>query len=219
MARKPRADQPFNILVVAQSGRLQYEALLFALSLRARAPDFPGRVIVAEPQRGGAWPRDTAMRPDIREMLLSLGLEIVPFEARHFGERYPNGNKIEALALLPPGEPFLFLDTDTLVTGDLGRLRGDFGRPTASMRREGTWPVEELYWPGYTAIWASLYDRFGLDFETSLDTAQPDEYWRRYLYFNAGWFLGPDPATFGARFLDYALSIRDDPPPELRSSR
>ncbi|MBM1220845.1 hypothetical protein JQU17_15935 [Ponticoccus sp. SC2-23] len=215
MASKVGSDQSVNILVVAQAGRLQYEALLFALSLRRSSPDFPGRVIVAEPERAGAWRKETAIRPDIREILTSLDIEIAPFRAVHFGERYPNGNKIEALSVLPPGEPFLFLDTDTLITGDLTTLPRDFSRPTASMKREGTWPVEELYWPGYTAIWKSLYDKFGLDFESSLDLSQPDEYWQRYLYFNAGWFLGPDPAAFGKLFLDYARAIRGDAPPEL----
>jgi len=215
MARKPRAGQPVNLLIIAQSGRLQYEALLFALSLRRNAPGFQGGFYVAEPQRGGAWHRDPAMRPDIRAMLESLGATILPFTAQHFGESYPNGNKIEALSLLPKGAPFLFLDTDTLVMGDLSELNPKGFAPSASMRREGTWPVEELYWPGYTAIWKSLYDRFGLDFESSLDLSQPDEYWQRYLYFNAGWIIGPDPAEFGRRFLDYALSIRDDPPEEM----
>ncbi len=32
------ARQPFNIMIVAQAGRLQYEALLMAASLRANAP-------------------------------------------------------------------------------------------------------------------------------------------------------------------------------------
>ena len=94
MASKVGSDQSPNILVVAQAGRLQYEALLFALSLRRSSPDFSGRVIVAEPARSGAWRRETAIRPDIREILLSLDVEIAPFEAVHFGERYPNGNKI-----------------------------------------------------------------------------------------------------------------------------
>ena len=35
------------------------------------------------------------------------------------------------------------------------------------MKREGTWPEEELYWPGYTAVWKSLYDKFGLEFEST----------------------------------------------------
>lgn len=207
--------QPFNILVVAQRGRLEYEALLFAASLRRSSPDFSGRLIVAEPQPGGAWPRDVRIGAPVRAALEELGAKILPFEARHFGAAYPQGNKIEALAAMPPGEPFVFFDTDTLVTGDLARVPFPWDRPSASMRREGTWPAIEPYGPGYGAIWRSLYDKFGLDYESSLDPAQPDEYWQRYLYFNAGWFFGADPAAFGARFLEYALAIRDDPPPEL----
>ena len=35
--------QPFNIMIVGQGGRLQYEALVFVASLRAHAPGFAGR--------------------------------------------------------------------------------------------------------------------------------------------------------------------------------
>ena len=73
----------------------------------------------------------------------------------------------------------------------------------------------ELYGPGYTAIWRALYEKFGIDFESSLDPDQPDEYWRRYLYFNAGFFYYRCPHTFGARFREIALGILKDPPPEL----
>jgi hypothetical protein len=215
MAEKTPAGKPFNIMIVGQKGRLQYEALLFAASLRAASPGFAGRLIVAEPAAGPLWDADPAMDPPVRAALADLGAEIVPFTNRHFGQSYPYGNKIEGLAALPPDEPFVFFDTDTLILGDLAAVPFDFARPAASMRREGTWPVEELYWPGYDATWKSLYDRFGLDFAASLDLTQPDEYWERYLYFNAGWFFGADPAGFGQRFADYALSVRDDPLPEL----
>lgn len=213
MAKAEVASQPFNILIVAQRGRLQYEALLFAASLRRFSPGFAGRLIVAEPQPGGLWPGDPRLPDEVRAELEHLGAEIAPFTAQVFGQAYPQGNKIEALALLPPGEPFIFFDTDTLITGELRGL--PTARPAASMRREGTWPVEDVYWPGYSAVWKSLYDRFGLDFDSSLDLSWPDEYWRRYLYFNAGWFLGPDPAPFAERLRDWALSVRGDPPPEL----
>lgn len=206
----------FDILIVGQAGRLQYEAVVLAASLRASDPGFGGRLVLAEPQPGGAWPGDPRMDSDAaRAALARLGVEVRPFAAEHFGASYPNGNKIEALAVLEPGRPFLFLDTDTLVTGALSAVPFEFERPSASMRREGTWPVPELYGPGYGAIWGSLYDRFGLDFAASLDLAQPDEHWERYLYFNAGWFFGPCPRAFGARFLDHALAIRDDPPEAL----
>lgn len=184
-------------------------------SLRAMSPDFAGRVIIAEPQPGPLWTKDPRMTDDIRNVLLEMGAEVIPFESKHFGETYPYGNKIEGLSIMPKGEPFVFFDTDTLITGDLNSLPFDFTKPAASMRREGTWPQEELYWPGYNAIWKSLYDRFDLDFNSSLDTAQPDEYWQRYLYFNAGWFFGACPIAFGERFLQYALDVRDDRPDPL----
>lgn len=215
MARTKAKSQPFNILIIGQAGRLQYEALLFVASLRAMSPNFSGRMIVAEPQPSKAWSKDPRMSDDIRAALTELGAEIVGFENKVFGEYYPYGNKIEGLAALPAGEPFVFFDTDTLITGDVTTLPFDFDKPAASMKREGTWPVEELYWPGYTAIWKSLYDKFDLDFAPTLDLTKPDEFWERYLYFNAGWFYGADPAEFGERFLQYAVDIRDNPTPEM----
>ncbi len=216
MAKSSIGDAaPFNIVIIGQGGRLQYEALLFASSLRQNAPGFGGRLLVAEPQEGPLWSGDPRMEPRFKPALQDLGAEIVPFENRYFGKSYPNGNKIEALGALPSDAPFVFFDTDTLITGEIDKVAFDFDRPSASMRREGTWPVEDLYWPGYSAIWKSLYDRFGLDFVSSLDTEQPDEYWRRYLYFNAGWFYGRDPVAFGARFAEWAVSVRDKPTREM----
>ncbi|NNF71047.1 MAG: hypothetical protein HKN02_02490, partial [Rhodobacteraceae bacterium] len=208
--------QKFNIVIVGQRGRLMYEAVLFAASLRARDPGFNGRLFVAEPQPGPLWSHNPSIRnADVREALGKLDAEILPFESVYFGETYPHGNKAEALLALPEGEPFVFFDTDTLITGPLSEIAFDFSRPAASMKRTGTWPVLELYGPGYTAIWKSLYDRFGLDFESSLDLSHPDEYWQRYLYFNAGWFFGPCPQDFGKRLVDAMVGIRDDPPAEL----
>lgn len=218
-AKKAKSDanasQHFNILIVGQGGRLQYEAILFAASLRARTPNFTGKLVVAEPQKSARWDNDPTMRQDVRNLLEDLGAEIVPFKNRQFGQSYPNGNKIEALTALPKGEPFVFFDTDTLVLDDLAQVPFDFDRPCASLRRENTWPEIQLYGPGYAQTWKSLYDKFSLDFESSLDPAYPDEFWRRYLYFNAGFFFYKCPHVFGERFLNYAVAIRDDPPPEL----
>lgn len=202
----------FNILIVAQAGRLEYEALIFADSLRRNAPDWQGRLIVAEPRSDGAWTgHATALSDAGRAALIARGAEIAPITARHFGADWPNGNKIEALSLLPAGEPFIFFDSDTVVTGPLDRLAADFTRPSASMQREGTWPKPPLYGPEVGEIWHALYDRFGLDFDSSLDQEQPVNHWERYLYFNAGWFLGADPQPFAARYLDWARALRDDP--------
>lgn len=203
-----------NILAVVQGGRLQYEAVLLAASLAEASPG--ARLYLAEPQPGPRWKADPRIGdPAVRGLLTELGATIVPFENRAFGDSYPHGNKIEALAALPPGEPFVFLDTDTLILAPLSQVPFDFNRPTASLKREGTWPQIEPYGPGYGEIWKSLYDLFSLDYQSSLDLSEPDEYWRRYLYFNAGWFFHANPAAFGARYLDYATRIRDDPPPGL----
>ena len=203
-----------NVMIVGQSGRLQYEALIFAASLFAKSPETP-RLFVAEPQPGPLWPNSPVMSDEVRALLEDMGATILPFESRHFGHAYPYGNKIEALMAMPEGEPFVFFDTDTLILDSLTRVPFDFDRPGASLKVEGTWPQIELYGPGYSDIWRALYDKFALEFEPTLDLTQPDEFWRRYLYFNAGYFFYRCPRVFGQRFLDYALAIRDDPPKEL----
>ncbi|GAA6192062.1 hypothetical protein NBRC116597_19820 [Phaeobacter sp. NW0010-22] len=216
MAKMQASRQPFNIVVVGQNNRLQFEAVLFAASLRHCSPNFNGRLFVASPQPGPKWDTDPSLRnQDVLQALNELGAEVLPFQNRVFGQSYPYGNKIEALQALPKGEPFVFFDTDTLITGDIMSVPFDFNRPSASLRREGTWPQPTLYGPGYTEIWKALYDRFGLNFRTSLDLGHPDEYWERYLYFNAGYFYGACPRAFGQRFLTYAKSIKQDLPIEL----
>lgn len=204
----------FNILAVGQSGRLEFEAILLAASLRQSDPGFSGQLYIAEPQPGPLWPGDPRMADRSKALLQDLGAQILPFDSRAFGSAYPNGNKIEALAALPEA-PFLFLDTDTLITGPVSAIPFDFTRPSASMKREGTWPRIELYGPGYAQTWKALYDRFGLDYASSLDLTHPEEYWQRHLYFNAGWFFHSSPKAFGSRFLAWSKSICDDPPEEL----
>ncbi|NOD91194.1 hypothetical protein GS636_00160 [Ruegeria sp. HKCCD4884] len=208
--------QKFNIAVVGQNNRLQYEALLFAASLRHSSPQFEGRLFVATPNPGPRWNQNPSIQDeDVLKALKQLDAEALPFDSHVFGESYPYGNKIEALLALPEGEPFVFFDTDTLITGDIARVPFDFDRPGASLKVEGTWPKPTLYGPGFDGIWRALYQRFGLDFESSLDVSQPHDYWRRYLYFNAGHFFYKCPRVFGERYLDYARTIRDAHIPEL----
>ncbi len=204
----------FNILAIGQSGRLEFEAILLAASLCHSDPGFAGTLYIAEPQPGPLWQTDPRMSDRGKAVLADLGAQILPFENKAFGGPYPHGNKMEALAALPDAR-FLFLDTDTLVTGPISAIPFDFSRPSASMRREGTWPQIELYGPSYAQTWGALYDRFGLDYASTLDLGQPSEYWQRHLYFNAGWFFHESPRAFGSRFLAWSKSICDDPPDAL----
>ncbi len=206
----------FNIVIIGQNNRLQYEAVLFAAALRHCSPGFTGRLFVAVPQPGPRWQQNPSIQnEDVLKVLRQLDAEILPFDNHAFGESYPFGNKIEALLAMPEGEPFVFFDSDTLITGDLNTVPFDFDRPGASLKVEGTWPKPTLYGPGFDGIWRALYQRFGLDFESSIDTDQPLDHWRRYLYFNAGYFFYSCPHAFGKRFLEYALAIRDEDIPEL----
>ena len=216
MATKSTKNPTLNVVIVVQDGRLAYEAALFAASLRHSNPNFAGRLLLAEPLPGPLWPRDPRLpEGELRDLLIDLGGEFIQFESKAFGASYPYGNKIEAMAAMPKGENFVFFDTDTLIIGDLGDVPFDFDRPSASLRRENTWPQLELYGPSYAQTWRSLYDKFDLDFDSALDLHYPDEYWRRYPYYNAGFFFYKCPQQFGARFLHYAKGIRDDAPPEL----
>jgi hypothetical protein len=207
----------FDICIVAQAGRLSWEAALFAASLRHSAPGFTGELIVGEPAPGPLWPGETRTDEPARELLEDLGARIVPFEAKHFGAAYPNGNKVEMLAALPSDRPFVFFDTDTLVTGAIDAVPFDFARPAASMARDNTWPVVPLYGPGRDAIWRAVFDRADAPFESSLDQSHPPTHWERYLYFNAGWFFGPSAPDFAHRMILLMTSLRDDTPPELAS--
>lgn len=209
-----RAQKKYSLVAIGQHGRLQYEALILAASLRLSEPS-PPELLICEPQPGPLWgSHDPRIEPAIKNMLISLGAKIIPFENTTFGKNYAYGNKIEALLTLPE-RPFLFLDTDTLILGPLNSIHFNFSRPSASMRRQATWPKIFPYGPGYHEIWKSLYDLFGLNFSKSLLTDRHETDWQRYLYFNAGWFFYESPSRFGQRFLEYATQIRDTPPKQL----
>ena len=64
----------FNILAIAQEGRLGFEALLLAASLRRSSPGFQGKLFLAEPQVSKKWPGGAAIQNSaLREALLALG--------------------------------------------------------------------------------------------------------------------------------------------------
>ncbi|MEM7720548.1 MAG: hypothetical protein AAF222_15215 [Pseudomonadota bacterium] len=205
----------FDICIVAQRGRLAYEAVLFAVSLRQAAPDFAGRLIVGEPQPGPLWPKDPRLPDDVRAILSDLGATILPFDAKHFGATYPQGNKVELLQAMAPNEPFVFFDTDTLITGRIDNINFDFDHPSASMARENTWPIVPLYGPELETIWRAVFDRAGVDIIPTLDTSHPADDWQRYLYFNAGWFFAPCPQDFANRMIALMIDLRDNTPAEL----
>lgn len=205
----------FNICAVVQAGRLQYEAIPFLLSFRYHNPDFKGKLLFMEPVKNKLWKQQTKIPGEFRSFLKANGAEIVPFENEIFGQKYQHGNKIECLKALPEGEPFVFFDTDTIFTGSLDEVPFDFNHPSASSKVENTWPAEEIYGPTLNQTWGALYDKFNLDFDAAQDTQWPKAYWRRYPYYNAGWFYFKNPQRFGRVFTRYAKDTWRNPPPEV----
>lgn len=189
------------------------EALILLASVRARDPDRP--VVFATPEPGPNWPEAQALDRETETALTEMGADVRRFAPRHFGAQYPYGLKIEGLQVLDPHAPFVFVDTDTLILSPMDQVPFDFSRPSASLRRGPTWPKPQDNGPDIHDIWQSLYDRFGLDFPASQDQRYPRADWRRYLYFNAGFWYYHDASAFFERFLGFALSVRSDPPPEL----
>ena len=201
----------YDILVIAQRGRIEHEAALFAASLRAMSPGFRGRLFVAEPQPGPLWPDDPRMSDEVRGVLDRLGAEVIGFDSPRFGAAYPQENKVAALAALPGDRPAVFFDSDTLVLGEIGAL--DPGPvSTASMRRENTWPVTTEGGPDAETIWRALYARFDVDFEATLDPGRPVGDWQRFLYFNAGLIVAPEPKRMAETLARIMTAIHDDPP-------
>ncbi|WP_172330364.1 hypothetical protein [Mangrovicoccus sp. HB161399] len=202
-----------DLVLVGQKGRVGCEALLCLASLRASDPGFAGQIWLAEPQPGPLWPADPRMEGDLRAACLELGAELLPFDSRHFGAAYPQGNKIEALAALPAGRPFLFLDSDMLVLPPLSGI--GCVRPTASDRVRDTWPKPPPFGPDRTAIWDAVFALSGTDRASTLDPRFPPGHPRRDLYLNAGWVAGPCARRFGLLWAEVATAIRDRTPPEL----
>ncbi|MEM8870160.1 MAG: hypothetical protein AAF848_04595 [Pseudomonadota bacterium] len=211
---------PMNIAIIAQNGRLGYEALLFAASLQK----FNGhnddiKLYVCTPIHNQLWHEDPDIREtDIAGRLEALGAEVVPFENATFGAEYPHSNKIYALEALPPKENFVFFDTDVLIKGDLGSVDADFAVPTGGYEVP-VWPIMSKSSNTRSEIWGALYDRF--DIPTKgwwRDTEDPDST-DRFPYFNGGCFYYRCPTVFANAFRHIAHSIERDPPAALEGQR
>ena len=120
--------------------------------------------------------------------------------------------KIEALEAFRLGKPFIFFDSDTLITGNLAEVPFDFNRPSGSLRHEATRPKVIVGGPDCQTIWKSLYDHFGLNFATSLNPKHAMSNCRHYLYFSAGFFYYQYPKIFGQLFADMRLKSANAAP-------
>ena len=73
MAGTPHKPADFTLMAIGQKGRLQYEAILLAGSLRLTNPALSANLVICEPQPGPLWKQDPRMDEAARDVLQSLG--------------------------------------------------------------------------------------------------------------------------------------------------
>jgi hypothetical protein len=175
-----------NIVIVAQAGRIGYQAVLCAASIRAFHSASDVRVAIAVPKNSARWDQDPALTDaGAIEAFRRYDCEMVSFENADFGSAYPHSNKFYAIASLPPDEPFLFLDSDSVLAAPLRERDLDLVRP--SFKPAGpNWPVPGGDGRTIGDIWRSLYGFFGLDPAPYRDAERSDGEHQCYPYYNAG---------------------------------
>lgn len=188
-----------NIVFVCQRGELEIKAVLLAWSLRR----FLGQdvnLIAACPQFLD-W---GDLSGNTKAMLNALGVQLASFIPA-FGERYPIGNKISALALLPEGQSGCFIDSDILCLSPWS-LTDDLEEHTtlAKPADMGTWGSDSAWQALYSACEITLPER-RVRLTVTGQLSSP--------YFNAGFVASSQPQRLAANWLMLAQQFDQQSPP------
>ena len=93
------------------TGRLRYEAVIFMASLRASAPDWTSRVIIAEPLPEAPGRTRHRIADPCHELLGRLGVNR-PLHGPPLRRRLSAEQQDRGAGPAPADQPFLFMDTD-----------------------------------------------------------------------------------------------------------
>lgn len=207
------SDEPINVAIVAQKGRIAYQAVLSAASIRAHHPREQIRIFICVPKNSALWEQDPAI--DDVEMLDAFkryDCELVSFDNADFGSSYPISNKFYSILSLPPNERFLFLDSDTLLVAPMRPDSFNFSEPGLTDAMPN-WPVAR---DGYTIaeIWESLYTLFGLDASAYFDPERGVNEHQCYPYYQGNVMFYERAGAFGREMLEMAKQLwREQPKP------
>jgi hypothetical protein len=159
---------------------------------------------------------------DLIDAFHKYGCAIKIFENADFGSNYPHSNKFYAMLSLPGSEPFVFLDSDVILTGPLHPERLDFARP-ALRPAESTWPRHDRRGRGsgdprtIGEVWRSLYEFFDLDPSPYFDSDRGENRHQCFPYYNAGFIYYTGPEPLAGAMLEMAKRLWTERPPALGS--
>ncbi|NNU80656.1 hypothetical protein HMH01_09430 [Halovulum dunhuangense] len=193
-----------TIAIIAQNGRLQYEAVLFVETARYFCGDKVD-IYILIPRRGENWSNEPDnINPQILDYFVKSGCHIVPFKNEIWGQSYPEGNKICCLRELPAGRPFIFFDSDQIITADVSELKFDFSHPLVSPGGH-MFPVQGQDQKFSTEeYWRAVYEVCS---ETPRKANAREDIKDSFPYYNAGCFGFEDPAQFHEKWMHFACLV------------
>ena len=204
-----------NVAIVAQKGRIGYQALLSAASIREHHPAADVRIHICIPNSSELWVDNPGIEdPALIRAFERYSCELVHFENADFGSNYPHSNKFYSILSLPPQEPFLFLDSDTLL---LRPIRpDDFNFAVPGLKAAGpSWPIVGRSF-SIKDIWESLYAFFGLEALPYRDDSQGADPHQLYPYYQGNVMYYARAGVFGETMLEMAKQLWQHQPEPVR---
>lgn len=201
-----------SVYAIAQTGRLEFEALLCMASLLKFNTRRDWNFFVCTPANSNLWKENPDIsQGDVAGALRRLGVNVVTFENERFGSRYPHSNKMYALAALPPDDPFIFFDSDHVFCGNVSSVDVNFNRPIARQTTMA-WPVTNRTTYSRAELWRAVYAKFAMPtcgwFRAEFDEDDP----RHFPYFNAGVFFGRAAGEFLEVYRHFMHELDESPP-------
>ena len=192
------ADQSFSFVFVCQSGRLEVDALMLALSLQHFVKcDY--EIVAALPTPTSRW---GTPRPEVLEQFERMNVRLVEIE-NQIDPDYPIGNKISCLCIDTDKDKQVFVDSDILC---LREFRGGEEFRAAFNAK----PADVLTFGRDESVWEHAYASMGLmPPDTRVEATISGE--SMLPYFNAGFIAVDSGLGFGEAWRAACAAIDAEP--------
>ena len=187
-------DQSFSFVFICQSGRLEVDALMLALSLQ-HFVKCDHELVVALPAPASRW---GSSKPEILEQFERMNVRLVEIE-NQIDPDYPIGNKVSCLCIPTDKDKQVFVDSDILCLR--GFNGGDEFRAAFNAK-----PADLFTFGRDETVWEHAYAT--MDMEPPGDRVEATVSGESMLpYFNAGVVAVPSGIGFGGAWRDACLAI------------